>query len=204
MRRPPSTFLLVAIAVLTLAAAGVVLLSYRVGEPLPTPLPQLVIIVAAIGVLLVLMLVPVLPFTFASSIEIVLPPEHVYDRLADVLWWAARNPMLRRIEVLYARSGGELVQVGARSLIGRRIVLVAERVEEERPHRWVTRSQGSGTRAVNRRVLTPTPAGTLLETRSAMRLSVFIWLAWLPRRTTIRESFAADLTKLKADLEAAG
>jgi hypothetical protein len=196
--------LLMAIAVLTLAAAGVVLLGNRVGEPLPTPLPQLVVIVAAIGVLLVLMLVPVVPFTFASSIEIVLPPEQVYDRLADVLWWAVRNPMLRRIEVLYARSGGELVQVGARSLIGRRIVLLAERVEEVRPHLWVTRSQGSGTRTVNRRVLTPTPAGTLLETQSAMRLSVFIWLAWLPRRRMIREAFAANLAKLKAELEAPG
>jgi hypothetical protein len=193
--------MLIAIAVLALAAAGIVLLSYRAGEPLPTPLPQLVIGLGAMTALVLLLILPVLPFRFASSIEIARPPEQVYDRLADVLWWAARNPALRRIEVTYDRRGGELVQVGARSLIGRLIVLAAERVEVERPHRWATRSRGAGTRTFTRRVLTPTLIGTRLETLSETRVSVLIWVAWLPRIGKIREAMVAEQAKLKADLE---
>jgi hypothetical protein len=196
--------MLVAIAVLSVAAGGIVLLSYRVGEPLPSPLPQLVVFLGAVSVLVILMLLPMIPVSFASNIEVALPPERVYDRLADVLWWSARNPALRRLEVTYARSGEELVQVGARSLIGRRIILSAERVESERPHRLLTKSQGPGTRSVVLRLLTPTSAGTLLETKSDMRVSVLMWAAWAPRRRKIREAFAAELAKIKADLEAHG
>jgi hypothetical protein len=194
--------MLIAIAVLSVAAAGIVLLSNRVGEPLPAPLPQLVVFLGVVGVLVILMLLPVIPVTFASSIEIALPPERVFDRLSDVIWQATRNPALRRLEVIYARNGAELVQVGARSLIGRRIVLLAERVEAERPHRLVMRSQGAGTRSLARRVLTATAAGTLLETKSDMRVSVFIWAAWRPRIGKIREAYVAELAKVKADLEA--
>jgi hypothetical protein len=204
MRRPLTTFRSIAIAVVWLAAVGIVLLSYWIGEPLPSPLPQIVVGLGVVSIVLILLILPVVPFSFASSIEIALPPERVYDRLTDVLWQAARNPALRRLEVIYTRSGAELVQVGARSLIGRRIVLLAERVEAERPHRLVMRSQGAGTRSLARRVLTPTPTGTMLETRSDMRVSVFIWAAWAPRRGKIREAFAAELAKVKADLESAG
>jgi hypothetical protein len=52
-----------------------------------------------------------------------------------VTFGAARNPLLGRLEVSYERRGDELVPVGNRAQIGRRIVLATERVEAERPHR---------------------------------------------------------------------
>jgi hypothetical protein len=204
MRRPPSTFMLLTSTALALAAAGIVLVGNRTGNPLPTPLPQLVIGLAAVLVLVVLMIVPAVPVNLASRIEIALPPEHVYDRLADVIWWAARNRSLRRIEVFYTRSGEELVPAGARSFIGRRIVLLGHRLEATRPNLLVSRIEGSGTRTLYRRVLTRTPTGTLLESSSDMRVSVYIGAAFALRRRKNREGYAAELARLKADLESTG
>ena len=191
-----------AIAVVWLAAAGIVLLSYWVGDPVPRPLPQIVVVLGVVSAVVVLLILPVVPFNFASDIEIALPPERVYDRLTDVLWWAAG--ILRRLDVIYTRTGDGLVQVGHRAVIGSRIVLLNERVEAERPHYWVARGHGSGTRSTQRRVLTPTATGTLLEMTSDMRLSIVIWAAWSLRSRRVREAYAAELARLKADLEARG